>query len=228
MREAMQILKQLIMKGEINDRDDRELFSYINNQEIRDNLDILAEEWDFKLIQAQHELYIVPLSDNELFNVKLREIRESVSSVAKNIDAYLQCYIIMVILWRFFGSKNSNPQRESFLQIKDIMASLDERFLSIETAEIMEDTMQINFRRISAIWRSKAATNDGRKSSKIELIKNACRILQKNALIEFYDNDEEIRPKNKLITLMKNYYLDERRIDEIHQIFERGKTNAGN
>lgn len=223
MREALRILKQLIMKGEINDRDDSELFSYISIPEICDELDILSEEWDFKLIKAQHELYIVPLSDNELFNVKLREVRENVSTTAKNIDAYLQCYIIMVILWLFFGSKNANPQRESFLRIKDITSSLDERFENVDQAEAMEDDMQINFRRISEIWHSKAIQNDGRKSSKIELVKSACRILQKHNLIELLDDDDEIRPKNKLITIMKNYYLDEQRINEINRIFEKGE-----
>ena len=99
MRESMRIIKHLIMNNSINDRDDAELFELASREDIRDELEVMSEEWDFTLVRTFHDIYIVPLPDNEMFNMRFREFRESISSNAKKTDAYLQCYIIMVILW---------------------------------------------------------------------------------------------------------------------------------
>jgi len=56
------------------------------------------------------------------------------------------------------------------------------------------------------------------------MIKKACDILEKEKLV-FYPNGEkylEIRPEEKLDSLMRYYYLLEDRIKEINQIFMIG------
>ncbi len=226
MRETAKVIKQLIMKGSINDREDRELFSYASDTAVQDELDVFAEEWRFYIIRMAHDMYLVPLQDNEMFNVKLREIRENVGSVARNTDAYLQCYIVMVILYMLFGSKNGNPQSAQSLRIKDIVEKLDERFENNGEAVAMEEDMHINFRVISDIWNNKAIVNEGRKSSKTELVKTACRFLISQKLLEFRDDEDEIRPLNRLTNIMCQYYLNEKRISQINEIFEKEDCHA--
>ena len=51
MRESMRILKHLIIDNSINDRDDAELFDLASREDIREELDVMSEEWDFTLGQ---------------------------------------------------------------------------------------------------------------------------------------------------------------------------------
>lgn len=225
MRESMRIIKHLIMNNSINDRDDAELFELASREDIRDELEVMSEEWDFTLVRTFHDIYIVPLPDNEMFNMRFREFRESISSNAKKTDAYLQCYIIMVILWMFFGSRNSDPQRTESLRIKDIVLKLDERFSDERKAAQMEEA-QLNFHKIADKWNGNLYKDEGRKQSKVELVKTACRILVKNGLVIFADEEDEIRSRKRLSDLMKNYYLSDKRIAEISRLFEKEDDHA--
>lgn len=225
MRESMRIIKHLIMSNSINDRDDAELFELASREDIRDELAVMSEEWDFTLVRTFHDIYIVPLPDNEMFNMRFREFRESISSNAKKIDAYLQCYIIMVILWMFFGSHNSDPQRTESLRIKDIVFKLDERFSDECKAAQMEEA-QLDFHKIADKWNGNLYKDEGRKQSKVELVKTACRILVKNGLVIFADEEDEIRSRKRLSDLMKNYYLSDKRISEINRLFEKEDDHA--
>ena len=49
MRESMRILKHLIINNSINDRDDAELFDLASREDIREELDVMSEEWDSPL-----------------------------------------------------------------------------------------------------------------------------------------------------------------------------------
>ena len=225
MRESMRIIKHLIMCNSINDRDDAELFELASREDIRDELEVMSEEWDFTLVRTFHDIYIVPLPDNEMFNMRFREFRESISSNAKKIDAYLQCYIIMVIFWMFFGSRNSDPQRTESLRIKDIVLKLDERFSNENKAAQMEEA-QLDFHQIADKWNGNLYKDEGTKQSKVELVKTACRILVKNGLVIFADEEDEIRSRKRLSDLMKNYYLSDKRISEISRLFEKEEDHA--
>lgn len=225
MRDTVRIMGQLMMKGSLNDREDAELFSLASDEAVRLELETFSEEWGFYLLRTTHDLYLVPLPENEMFSARLRDLREHVASNARNMDAYLQCYIIMVILWMFFGSRNSRAQRESALRIRDIVEKLDERFSSESHQEDMEN-MQINFHKIAEKWNGSILLDEGRKN-KTELVRTACRFLEKNKLVEFWDDGDEIRPKQRLIDLMTCYYLNDTRINEIHAIFEKEEQNAG-
>lgn len=198
MRESMRILKHLIINNSINDRDDAELFDLASREDIREELDVMSEEWDF---------------------------RESIATNAKKVEAYLQCYIIMVILWMFFGGRNSDPQLTNSLRIRDIVLKLDERFSDEQKAAKKEEA-QIDFHKIADKWNGNVYKGEGRKQSKIELVKTACRILVRNELVIFADDEDEIRCRKRLSDLMKNYYLSDKRISEINRLFEKEDENA--
>lgn len=227
MRDAIKIMKQLILKGELYDRDDPELFELAMTDNIRDELNEYEEEWKCKLVYTMHRLYLVPLTDNEMFNVRLREIRNSISGSAKNIDAYLICYIIMVMLHMFFKSKNGDPQSTDSLRIRNIVETVDKRLSSDRNPKELESA-QIGFTQISDKWNGSVILDEGRKSSKTEFVKTACRFLIKNELAMFADDEDEIRVKQKLSDLMRYYYLRDNRISEINAIFEKEDSYAGN
>lgn len=131
----------------------------------------------------------------------------------------------MFILYLFYGGKNADPKQAEFLQLKDIVHALDERFSKIEedAKRLLEEDYSINFQNIADEWNAKQIDGVGRNTRKY-MVKKACDILEKEKLV-FYPNGErdiEIRPEEKLDCLMRYYYLSEDRIKEINQIFMIG------
>ncbi len=226
MEQALQIYKKLVETGEISRKEDKELYqAYSEEPEIRMILDKFEEELEFKIVVTPETLYLVPNLENKILGFSLREIRESIRSDAKLIDTFLLCYIIMFILYLFYGGKNNDPKQADFLQIKDIIHQLDQRFEQVDedVEDLLEEDYSINFKNIANEWKAKPIDGEKRNTRKY-MVKKACNILEKEKLIFFPrgEEDTEIRPKEKLDSLMRYYYLLEDRIKEINQIFQIG------
>ncbi len=225
MRRALKIYRKLIEDGKLHDKDDPYLYSDYKDSEVRDMLESFGEELGFTLVDIPHTVYLVPDIDNDLLSFSLRDIRESVASSARLVEAFLQCYIVMTILYLFYGGKNNNPKQRTFLQIKDIVSELDTHFsnASNEMQETLESKYSINFKNIAEIWASRPIYDDTKRTTRHEAVMRACRLLERHKLTDFYDDRREIRTTQRLDDLMINYYLDERRIEDINSIFRTGR-----
>lgn len=226
LEEALKIYKMLLEKGEIDRQKDKELFrTYTEHPEIKEILEKFERELDFRIVETPRTLYLVANIENKILSFSLRELREAIKGDAKLIDTFLICYIIMFILYLFYGGKNADPKQADFLQLKDIVSALDDRFekMDEDAKDLLEEDYSINFKNIADEWKSKIIDGQGRNTRKY-MVKRACDILEKEKLV-FYpagENNEEIRPEEKLDNLMKYYYLLEERIKEINQIFKIG------
>ena len=226
LQKALKIYKKLLEQGEIRKQQDKELFEYyMENVEVREILENFERELEFRIITTPRTLYFVANIENKILSFSLRELREAIKPDAKLIESFLLCYIIMFILYLFYGGKNADPKQAEFLQLKDIVHALDERFSKIEedAKRLLEEDYSINFQNIADEWNAKQIDGVGRNTRKY-MVKKACDILEKEKLV-FYPNDErdiEIRPEEKLDCLMRYYYLSEDRIKEINQIFMIG------
>lgn len=230
MEKALKIYKKLLEKGQINDTEDKELYFDFKDLEVRDTLDIIASNLNFKIISAPHSVYLVPNIDNNLLGFSVKDIRESIKKDAKLIDAFLEIYIIMTILYMFYGGKNKNPKQADFLQIKDIVSKLDEtlRGMTEEEQEKIEERYSINFIQVSNYWKAKALIEENKLKTRTGTVITACKLLRDEKLVIITDDDTEIRPTKKLDDLMQYYYLNEDRIYEINDIFKVGEDNAKN
>lgn len=230
MEKALKIYKKLLEKGQINDTEDKELYFDFKDLEVRDTLDIIASNLNFKIISAPHSVYLVPNIDNNLLGFSVKDIRESIKKDAKLIDAFLEIYIIMTILYMFYGGKNKNPKQADFLQIKDIVSKLDETLkgMTEEEQEKIEETYSINFIQVSNYWKAKALIEENKLKTRTGTVITACKLLRDEKLVIITDDDTEIRPTKKLDDLMQYYYLNEDRIYEINDIFKVGEDNAKN
>lgn len=226
LEEALKIYKKLLEQGEIRRQQDKELFnSYTEKPEIREILETFERELDFRIVETPHSIYFVANIENKILSFSLRELREMIKPDAKLIDSFLLCYIMMFILYLFYGGKNADPKQAEFLQLKDIVQALDERFSKTDedAKMLLEEDYSINFQNIADEWKAKQVDGVGRNTRKY-MVKKACDILEKEKLV-FYPNGEkdlEIRPEEKLDNLMRYYYLLEDRIKELNQIFMIG------
>lgn len=226
MEKAFRIYKRLLEKGQITDTEDKELYFDFKEQEVSNVLDIMAKELNFQIITAPHSIYFVPNIDNNLLGFSVKDIRESIKRDLK--DAFLQIYIIMTILYMFYGGKNKNPKQADFLQIKDIVSKLDEtlQLTTDEEAEKIEERYSINFIQIANYWKAKTYEEENKLKTRRGTVLTACKLLRDEKLMIITDNETEIRATKKLDDLMQYYYLSEDRIYEINDIFKVGEENA--
>lgn len=230
MEKALKIYKKFLEKGQITDTEDKELYFEFKDNEVRNILETMARELDFQIIAAPHSVYFVPNLDNNLLGFSVKDIRESIKKDAKLIDAFLEIYIIMTILYMFYGGKNKNPKQADFLQIKDIVNKLDETLsnTSEEEGEKIEERYSINFIQVSNYWKAKALIEENKLKTRTGTVLTACKLLRNEKLIIITDDDTEIRATKKLDDLMQYHYLSEDRIYEINDIFKVGESNAQN
>lgn len=227
MEEALKIYKKLLEQGQINKVKDKELYrAYMEEQGIKETLEQFERELDFKIVTTPRNLYFVANMDNKILSFSLREIRERINSEAKIIDTFLICYIIMFILYLFYGGKNSDPKQAEFLQLKDIVEELDKRFEKVDedTKDLLEEDYSINFNRIASEWNVRQVDGSGR-NTRLYMVKRACDILEKEKLVFYPEGELEIRTEEKLDDLMRYHYLLEDRIKEINQVFKLGDDN---
>ena len=219
MRQTAQILTRLLTAGELNSGDSA-LFAEFRDPEVRAELDIWGEEMGFSLKDINGSAYLIPHADSELLSYSIRDIREN----DRMVDAFLQCYIIMTILWLLYGGKNINPKSAVFLQIKDIAKTLDEHFTDAGTPlpMLMEDEYEINFAQIAAVWNAMPVQEDQKRKTRMGVVLRACKLLERQRLVDVVDDNREIRPKKRLDDLMIGYYLDYQRIEEIHAVMGGG------
>lgn len=223
---ALKIFKKLLDQGQIDRDSDSDLFLEYRNGEVRSLLAQMEEEMEFTIVEASSTLYLVPDSSNILLGFVSKDLREWVASDARLLDSYLLCYIIMFMLYLFYGGRNRNPKQRDYLRVSKLSEELDQRLglalLDLEGTSGLEERYGLNFIKIAELWESKQDYEEKARKTKTGTIINACRLLERHNLIRLVDNDREIRCTRKLDDLMLNYYLIDSRVDEIQALFEGG------
>lgn len=230
IKTALKIYRKLIEKGQLDRDTEGDLFLEFRNVEVRSILAEFEEELEFKTIEVAGTLYLLPNSGNGVLGFTTKDIRESVATDARLVDAYLLSYISMFILYLFYGGRNRNPKQREFLRVSKLIEELDRRFsLALadrEQLKVLEEKYALNFTKIAELWESKQDFEERGRKTKTGTILNTCRLLERENLLRLVDEDRELRPTRKLDDLMLNYYLDDSRVDEIKGFFEGGVQDA--
>jgi hypothetical protein len=100
---ALKIFKKLLDRGQLDRDGDGDLFLEYRNGEVRSILAQMEEEMEFTIVEAGSTLYLVPDSSNGLLGFVSKDLREWIASDARLLDSYLLCYIVMVMLYLFYG-----------------------------------------------------------------------------------------------------------------------------
>jgi hypothetical protein len=230
LKTALKIYRKLVDKGQLDRDSEGDLFLEFRNIEVRAILAEFEEELDFKVIEVAGSIYLLPNSGNGILGYTTKDLRESVASDARLVDAYLLSYIAMFILFLFYGGRNRNPKQREFLRISTLIEELDRRFeLALrdeEEAQVLEEKYALNFTRIAELWASKQDFEERGRKTKTGTILNTCRLLERENLLRIVDEERELRPTRKLDDLMLNYYLDDSRVEEMRVFFEGAVANA--
>ncbi|WMJ89755.1 DUF6063 family protein [Anaerocolumna sp. MB42-C2] len=225
IKSALKIYSRLLKEGQFSSESDSELFLEYKKEEVRELLSELEEELGFELLEVGQTIYMIPNLENDVLSMSMKELRESISSNSTLTDAYLQTYIIMIILYLFYGGKNNNPVQRDFLQIKVLIDELDKRFDGYlnqsDQLDSYEEEYGVNFGKIAEYWSNKQVYDEGKLKTKAGTVMKALKLLEREKLIRLVEDNREIRPTKRLHDIFVNYYLHEDRVQEIQRIFDK-------
>jgi DNA-binding transcriptional ArsR family regulator len=232
VKQATQILQILLAQGQLDQDRDGDLFSAYMDPDVAEVLAVFEEDLDLRILRTSKHLYMIPGQDNQVLGFRNKEFKERLGSKSKLEDVYQGYYIAMVLFSLFYGSKNQNPKSRDFLALVQLMEVLDQRFEAIlqsgeENIISVEEELGLNLISVAENWTSKVRMEGASRTTKQGVVLRICRLLQGEGLISLLENEGEIRPTKKLDELMKYYFLNDQRVEEIHRIFVEGGESHG-
>lgn len=225
MKSAIKIFKELVLSGELNKKEDFDLYSSFIEIDVQEILSLFEEEFECKFLNFDDTVYLVPKLDGFILGQKPAEFRQYFGSNATQKDVYLGYYIIMYIFYEFYSGANRDPKKVDFIQINHLITKLDERFTRLESldeeaTEDLEEEYMINIQSSVKLWNALLTDHETKQKTKYNIIRKVCKILEDQKLV--YIVEEQIRTTNKLDTLMRQYYLHADRLTSINRAFEEG------
>ncbi len=234
VKTGIQIFKILLEKGQMDKNEHGDLFIEYMNSDVQDVLNEFEEEMDCKIIKINNTIYLLPNHDNNLLGFMNKDFREWIGANATLTDVFLAYYIVIFILFKFYGGKNKNIKQTDYIRIMSLLTEIDNRFDTIlsentDSVILTEERLGINLIRIAETWRQKITHEENKRTTKHGTVLRICTLLEQEKLIRIMDDKREIRPTKKLDDIMTYYFLNDNRIDEINSIFKtEGNVNASN
>lgn len=225
MKSAIRIFKILIQNGELNKKENFDLYSSFIDNNVQEILSLFEEEFECKFLNFDEMVYLVPKLDGFILGKKPAEFRQYFGSTATQKDVFLGYYIIMYIFYEFYSGANRDPKKVDFIQINHLITNLDERFVRLESldekeTDELEEKYMINIQSSVKLWNALFTDHETKQKTKYNVIRKVCKILEDQKLAYVVEN--QIRTTRKLDTLMRQYYLHADRLTSINCAFEKG------
>lgn len=234
LEEALQIFRFLLdHDGKLQNADNPTLYNAFQNRETRDILRSFEEQLDFTFLNTAGTIYLIPHAGNTTLGMSIKEYREDISPNARSIDALTVAYIQMFVCWEFYGGKNADPTRRTFIRLPELTEDVTHLFENIGKEKVkvqeIDNSSQMNFEMVAENWNSKIIRSDNSLSTKEGTVRRALNQMIDHGLLNLVE--DTYRPTQAFHDKFIHYYLDEDREQEINQIFEEnagGNTDAEN
>lgn len=230
-RIAQRLFFKLLAKGELKEKDDKELYLYYLNEDgVKDILNVIAEESKSDVVLIRDTIYLIPHADNDVIGFDYRE--ESTLMKSKEYT-YLSYLIITVI----FAEFTNDISPASYLNVLDIMTLVTEtldracRKVNIEEEELNAD---FNVLKCNELWSSKGTWKDTGSNGKdtlsldykIGIVNRVVRFLKDKGLVRYISDEVKIVPSNKFKELMFGYFLNDERKEIVERLLDIRKDNS--
>lgn len=233
---AITIFNKLLQYGQI-DINNSELYDCYVDTETYEILIKIAETSNVVIKKVDEILYLLPNIDNDLFGFSDKEIKESLYSGTTKEDLYLFQYILILILGKFYSSTGDNPKLLTHISINDLINHITSSltaFIKDENVDDIENTYEINIKRLFNKWDGLLTQDDITRSSlktKRGVLLRTIRFLESEKIINFYENEDIIKTTRRCDDIMKSFFLTYDRKEKIFDFleFQRGLLlNADN
>ncbi len=225
---TMLVFRQLMEKGYISREDNELAYACADDAEVRDELEVMERELDFKLYRTGGRIYLIPNQTNELFLQNNVDFRKKIKSEARLDDIYLLYYIGIYLLYIFYHGSGKSPLSRDFIRVDDFISDFTAHCEQIKNeADKFENAAKaysLDFVRIAEKWLAKTGEINRGMDSKYGCAMTLIRALESEELF-IRDDEERIKPTRKLNDLMP-YFLSQQRVAEINAIFSGGDEDA--
>lgn len=222
LRKAQRIYFSLLKDGSTSKKEILE--EYYSDEEVRQCLNILAEESNCSIHVIRGTIYLIPQADNYTFNIDYKDYNK----LFENRTGFYMAQYIMTVIFAEFTDEIKDVE---FIKIENLLSLITD---NLEIAnqksnlEDLENEAQFNVRLLYDYWTSKmvAPEDDDKNLLKttslkyqIGVLRNTLSLLIKNDLF-FLIEDIELRPTKRFKDLI-GFILDVDRKDIVEQLFSR-------
>ena len=230
-RNTVEVFHALMKKGWVDRRDNPEIWSMLEDQDVLEELDDFKAGMGIDIIRVGDRIYMVPTQDNDLFLKNNVDYRSDISAgnEVRTRDLYLFNYLSIYLIYLFFSGEGSDPCSREFLK-KSELVSLFTTHCENVTSDVIGERSQTeysdNFIALANAWLSKL---DGDPTSKKfdqkYGIVNRLMVKYKNDELFELSEDDLIRPTRKLKDLMP-YFLRKDRVSDIQNWIKEADSDA--
>ena len=223
------LFHDLMKKGYVDRNDNNTAWTYVEDTDIRDELDVMGHELGFEIIQAQDRLYLVPTQDNDLFLKNNTDYRSDIkSSEIRSRDLYLMNYLAVYILYMFFSGVGADALTRDFIAKEELINEFTKHCESVTNKlpdmDGTTDDYSESFTALAEVWLGKKEGDalSKRVDDRYGIVNKIMLKFRADEL--FVEEDDRLKPTKKIIDLMP-YVLRKDRISMINKWIE-GKENA--
>ena len=220
---ANEIFFKLLKKNEIQEKDHKELFlAYINNDDVREALQVVCEASQAKIIAIYDKLYLIPNEDNDILGFNYRKTTLLGNDLA---DSYL-AYLIITIIFAEFTNEFSPASYIEVITLLELVNESLERAVTRPDSEEVDRENSINIVAIHRLWCDKNPWDESDKNGfrttkgefKIGFIRKLISFLKGQDLIIYITDEDKIKPTTRFTELMNHHFLDEDRKNLIESL----------
>lgn len=232
-------LKVLIEKGELDRKEEPELFELIiNDIGFFNDLESLCNKLGLYFNQKFGVFYVSPIPGTKTFGYSNDELRKVLYYSFNNEDMYLVLFIIATIVTEFFPEANEVPAI-AFLKFNKLMDILDNKINVLKDQVNLEEISyenSYNFEVVVKKWielpRARVDKTDADtmkengKKSKIQIVNTTLKFLLAQELIKIADfgNDKSIYVTERFKATVFNTFNNEDIQSEIYSFIDNLKN----
>ena len=223
--ETLKLYHELMKKGFLDRNENTIIWSYVEDSDIRDELDQMGRELGFDILPAQDRIYMVPTQDNDILLKNNVDYRADIkaNSETKTRDLYLLNYLAVYVLYLFFKGEGNDAQVRDFILKEDLIKEFTEHCENVirkgidgedKTGDFSE-----NFYMLAQDWLSKKEGDQGsrRMEDRYGVVNKI--VLKFRADELFVEEDNILKPTKKTRDLMP-YVLRKDRTQLINKWLE--------
>jgi len=222
IRKAMRLYNYLLENGELNAKDDNELFQYFSDVRVREIIEAFQEESRVSIKKYDDTIYFIPRVDNEFLGYTRFELKKEIfkRTDMRNIDLFLAMYIMLSLTSEFYSGKGTNVKIRDLIQLGEIDEKITERlelFFNVEDKSVDEES-GLAITDIAKYWFTLTNEDDSAAlKTRRWYISQVMSFLKKEDLVNIQD-ETVIIPTTKFNRLAANYFLNYERLEDINAL----------
>jgi len=232
-RMAARIFRGLLQNGSLSRTRDSQLCRRLDDDEVREAVGVLEEEFGLRLLVTSSEVFLSPALDNELFGFSNQELRQRLKAKTNN-ELALACFAVLAMLSMFYRGEGFDIKSRDFVTIEEWCIFLTGKLQFVRDSGMAadgRDDLRLNMPGILKAWED-VMTYDETKvrhsmadNNQIALLSRVMKFLADENLIHT-EQDRIISPTPRLDAIMRETATGDSRKAELAAFFSACCTAA--